>query len=73
MTPLPPRKFSIQNDITAKLRPLMNAEKIEILARVTADVMASDPRQARYFLNLFGSALDREFEYIISRHREGVP
>jgi hypothetical protein len=72
MTPLPPRSFSIQNDITAKLRPLMNAEKIEILARVTAEVIASDPRQIQYVANVFGHALDRELTYHSSRHSTGV-
>jgi hypothetical protein len=72
MTPLPPRSFSIQNDITAKLRPMMNAEAIEILARCTATVMARDPSQSKHFINVFGSALDREYTYLTTRHREGV-
>ena len=50
MTPLPPRQFSIQNDITAKIRPLMAAEAIEILARATAHVMARDASQCPYLI-----------------------
>jgi hypothetical protein len=47
MTPLPPRKFSIQNDITAKLRPLMATEAVEILARVMAHIISTIRNSSR--------------------------
>jgi hypothetical protein len=72
MTPLPPRQFSIQNDITAKLRPLMAAEAIEILARATANVMARDASQSSHLINRFKHALDSEFAYLATRHSTGV-
>jgi hypothetical protein len=70
MTPLPPRQFSIQNDITAKLRQFMSPEAIEILARATAHIMARDPSQFANLAHLFKHALDREYTYITSRHRD---
>ena len=72
MTPLPPRQFSIQNDITTKLRPLMAAEAIEILARATANIMARDASQCSYLLNRFRHALENEYEYLSTRHSTGV-
>jgi hypothetical protein len=50
----------------------MASEAIEILARVTATVMARDPSQFSHHANLFKHALDREYTYLTSRHREGV-
>jgi hypothetical protein len=50
----------------------MSPEAIEILARVTANVMARDPSQFSHLANLFKHALNREYTYLTTRHREGV-
>jgi hypothetical protein len=63
-----PRHYAQQRDFARQLFNFMSPEAIEILARVTAHVMARDPRLA----NLFKHALDREYTYLTTRHREGV-
>jgi hypothetical protein len=50
----------------------MAPEAIEILARATANEMARDARQFLHLANLFKHALDREYTYLTTRHREGV-
>jgi hypothetical protein len=62
------RQHTVQRDIQHQLRLFMAPEAIEILARATASIMARDPSQSRHFAQLFGSALDREFAFLTSRH-----
>ena len=57
-----------QREIERQLLNFMSPEAIEILARVTAHVMARDPRQFPHLANLFKHVLDREYTYL----REGV-
>jgi hypothetical protein len=64
------RKYTQQRDMERQLASFMSAEAIEILGRVTANVMARDPSQFLHHANLFKSALDREFTYLTTRHRE---
>jgi hypothetical protein len=63
------RKYTLLREITRQLSPFMATEAIEILARATAEVMVRDPSQYKHFANVFGSALDREYTYLSTRHR----
>ena len=67
-----PRHYAQQRDFARQLFNFMSPEAIEILARVTAHVMARDPSQFARHANLFKHALDREYTYLTTRHREGV-
>ena len=67
-----PRHYALKRDIERQLANFMDSEAIEILARVTATMMAKDPTQFRRLANLFKHALDREYTYLTTRHREGV-
>ena len=67
-----PRHYTQQREIERQLANFLDSEAIEILARVTAHVMARDPRQFPHLANLFKHALDREYTYLTTRHREGV-
>ena len=67
-----PRHYALKRDIERQLANFMDSEAIEILARVTATTMAKDPRQFPHHANLFKHALDREYTYLNTRHREGV-
>jgi hypothetical protein len=67
-----PRHYTQQRETERQLTNFLDSEAIEILARVTATMMAKDPTQFRRLANLFKHALDREYTYLTSRHREGV-
>ena len=67
-----PRHYTLQRDIERQLTQFMAPEAIEILARATANEMARDARQFLHLANLFKHALDREYTYLTTRHREGV-
>ena len=67
-----PRHYAQQRDFARQLFNFMSPEAIEILARVTANVMARDPSQFSHLANLFKHALNREYTYLTTRHREGV-
>jgi hypothetical protein len=66
------RKYALQRDFTRQMQSFLASEAIEILARATADVMARDPSQFSHLANLFKHALDREYTYLTTRHRQGV-
>jgi hypothetical protein len=66
------RHYTLQRDFERQLANFMSSEAIEILARATATIMARDPSQFRRRANLFKHALDREYTYLTTRHREGV-
>jgi hypothetical protein len=67
-----PRHYALQRDIERQLNNFMDSEAIEILARATATIMGRDPTQFPHLANLFKHALDREYTYLTTRHREGV-
>jgi hypothetical protein len=67
-----PRHYTQQREIERQLAHFMDSEAIEIPARVTATLMARDPSQFVRHANLFKHALDREYTYLTTRHREGV-
>jgi hypothetical protein len=72
MTQPIPRHYAQQREIERQLANFMDSEAIEILARATATIMGRDPTQFPHHANLFKHALDREYTYLTTRHREGV-
>ena len=67
-----PRHYTLRRDFERQLTNFMGSEAIEILARITATIMARDTTQFPHLANLFKCALDREYTYLTTRHREGV-
>jgi hypothetical protein len=60
----------MQRDFERQLRTFMDTEAIEILARVTAHIMARDPSQFSNLAHLFKHALDREYTFLTTRHHD---
>jgi hypothetical protein len=70
-----PRSYSTLREIEFQLRPFMQSEAVEILARAMARTIARDPRQSHQLTELFKAAFIQEQEYLVqqrTRHREGI-
>ena len=70
-----PRSYSTLREIEFQLRPFMQSEAVEILARAMARTIARDPRQPHQLTELFKAAFIQEQEYLVqqrTRHREGI-
>jgi hypothetical protein len=68
-----PRSFSTVREIEFQLKPFMQTEAVEILARVMARIIAHDPRQFTQLTELFKHAFSQEHEYLNSRQKAGGP
>ena len=67
-----PRHYAQQRDFARQLFNFMSPEAIEILARVTAHVMARDPRNSRAMPISSSTLLIANTRISPPRHREGV-
>jgi hypothetical protein len=66
-----PRSYSALREIEFHLRPFMQSEAVEILARAMARTMARDLRQSHQLTELFKTAFIQEQEYLVQlRTRE---
>jgi hypothetical protein len=59
-----PRSYSTLREIEFQLRPYMQSEAVEILARAMARTVARDPRLFQQLTDLFKSAFAQEHEYL---------
>jgi hypothetical protein len=64
-----PRSATTIREIELQLRPFMNTEAVEILARVMARIIARDLRQFTKLTDLFKHAFGQEHEYL-NHHRQ---
>jgi hypothetical protein len=59
-----PRSYSTLREIEFHLRPFIQSEAVEILARAMARTIARDARQFGPLTDLFKSAFAQEHEYL---------